>query len=347
MKNVIIGILLVATVTFGGLWRRQIHKASQAQTSAEALQQNVTELRATLEQRDKKAERLREQLEDTRADAAARIHETAQFNETLQATLAQQGQRAPASASSSTNSKPSNALAQMFKNPEMKEMIKAQQKSALGAMIDKNYGRLFSDLHLTAEQTSALKDMILNKQMAAADMGLSMFADDLDAAKRAELVQQVKTASDAGDAQIKEFLGGDNFTQYQAYERSLNERMAVSGFRDQLGTGPTALTGDQEQQLLQAMTQERQNFKFTVDLSDQSKFGGDFGSMLTEDRVNAFVQELGRLNQQYLAKAQGILSPEQFAAYEKYLDNQQALQKAGMQMAAKMFAPAKAGGESP
>jgi hypothetical protein len=43
--------------------------------------------------------------------------------------------------------------------------------------------------------------------------------------------------SDAADAQIKEFLGDDNFVQFQAYEKSLGERMAVSGFKDQLGNG--------------------------------------------------------------------------------------------------------------
>jgi hypothetical protein len=101
---------------------------------------------------------------------------------------------------------------------------------------------------------------------------------------------------------------------------------------------------DQEQQLIQATTQERQNFKITTDFSDKSKFTGDFASTFTEDKMNGYFQELGQLNQQYLTRAQGILSPDQLTAFEEYLNNQQALQKAGMQMAAKMFAPAKPGG---
>jgi hypothetical protein len=42
---------------------------------------------------------------------------------------------------------------------------------------------------------------------------------------------------------------------------------------------------------------------------------------------------------------QSILSPDQLTGFEKYLKNQQVLQKAGMQMAVKMFAPAKSSGD--
>jgi hypothetical protein len=168
-----------------------------------------------------------------------------------------------------------------------------------------------------------------------------MLSDDMDATKRADLVQQVKTANDAADAQIKSFLGDDNFTQLQTYEKSMGERTTVSGFADQFASGPSALTDDQQQQLIQAMSQERQNFKFTTDFSDKSKFTGDMASMFTDENMNTFIQESGQLNQQYLNQAQSILSPDQLAGFQKYLDNQQTMQKAGMQMAVKMFAPAK------
>jgi hypothetical protein len=200
-------------------------------------------------------------------------------------------------------------------------------------------------LHLTPEQASALKDMILNKQLSAAEMGMSIFAGEGEVTKRAEMVQRVKAESDTADAQIKEFLGDDSFTQFQAYEKTVGERMAVSGLKDQLGTGPAALTDAQEQQLLEAMTQEHASFKFTTDFSDQSKLTGDFASLFTEENMNTYFQELERLDQQYQTRAQTTLSPDQLSAFGKYLNNQQALQKAGMQMALKMIAPAKPDGD--
>jgi outer membrane murein-binding lipoprotein Lpp len=346
MKNLVIGILLITTVVFGGLYFQQSRKATQAQVNAEGLQQKVSDLQSGVEEQEKKTAVLREELDLTRADVAARAQEATKARETLQSNLASQAtlasQSQAATAKTASTNKTSSPLAEMFKNPQMKEMIKTQQKTALGAMVDKNYGKFFSDMHMTPEQSAAVKDMILSKQLAAADMGMSLFSDDMDAAKRAEMVQKIKTAGDEADAKLKEYLGEDNFTQYQAYEKSMAERMAISGFKDQLASGPNALSSVQEQQLMQAMAQERQSFKFTTDFADKSKFTGDF-SMFTEDKLNTYFQELGQLNQQYVSRAQSLLSPDQAASFAKYLEGQQSMQKVGLQMAVKMFAPAKSG----
>jgi hypothetical protein len=173
--------------------------------------------------------------------------------------------------------------------------------------------------------------------MAGTEMGMSAMSDDLDAAQRKELVDQAKASTDAIDAQIKQFLGDDNYAQYQAYEKTQGERTTVNGLTDQLAGGPTALTADQQQQLIQAMSQLRQNFKFTTDLSDKSQFTGDFASMFSDDKLNQYFQELDQLNQQYADSARSILSPDQLNAFQQYLTNQTQLGKMGMQMAAKMF----------
>jgi len=224
----------------------------------------------------------------------------------------------------------------------LSEMFKTPQKGALSAMIEKNYGNFILSLQLAPEQSTALKDLILNKQLVAAETGRLMCPGCQDATKRAELVQQIKVAADMADAQIKKFLGDCCFAQFQAYEKYLSGRMAVRRFKEQLGSGPTALTDDQEEQLIQAMTQERQNFKFAADYSYKSKGNGDFVSMSAEDnKMNVLSQELGRLNQYCLTRARSILSPEQLPAFETYLNNQQTLQESGIQMAMKMFAPTK------
>lgn len=346
MKNLTLATLLAVIVIMAGLYLHQTRKASQAQAKTESLRQNVNDLESSLAEQEQQTTRSREQLEQTRADEANRSLEAAHLRAALKRMTNQDRGTVSQAASEQSSSKASNPLSEMFKNPQLKEMIKNQQKGVLGAMIDKNYGRLFSDLHLAPEQASALKDMILNKQLGAAEMGMSMFTGEQSAAQRAELVQQVKASGEASDAQIKQFLGEDNFAQFQGYEKTIPERMVVSGFKDQLGAGDSSLSDDQEQQLIQAMTQERANFKFTTDFSDKSKLTGDFASMLTEDKMNQYSQELERLNQQYLGRAQTFLSPDQFAAFGKYLNAQQTMQKAGMQMAIKMFSPSKPGGNA-
>ncbi len=337
MKNLVIAILLIATLTFGGLFVRQTQKTSQAQANAELAQQTIGELQATLAEQQKKSGGLEQRLEDSRAHAAIKSEEAAAISKMLEAETTNRSHRTTADTSGKTNSNP---LAAMFKNPEMREMIKKQQKAMMGTILEKNYAKLFASLNLTSEQATTFKDMLLNKQMGSAELGLSMVSGDVDAAQRAEMVEKVKTANETADAQIKDFLGADNFAQFQDYEKSMSERMAVSGFKDQISTG-MALSDDQEQQLIQAMTQARQDFKFTSDLSDKSKFGGDYSSMFKEEKMQVYFDELEKLNQQYLNRAEGILSADQAAAFGKYLTNQQAMQKAGMQMASKMFAPQK------
>jgi hypothetical protein len=345
MKNLAVGILLVTAVVFGGLYLQQSRKASQAQQKVDSLQQEVRRLQSSLEDEEQRSARLVDELGTARAGTPTAAQGAAQRPASPPGRQPDLAQGASPDASGSANAKPSNPLSEMFKNPEMKEVIKHQARATIGTLIDRHYVKLFADLHLTPEQSSALKEMVVNRHLGGADVGLSIFSNDMDATKRAELVQQARAAHEAGEAQIQEFLGDDAFTQFQDYEKSMSERMAVGGFKDQLGTGPTALTGEQEQQLIAAMAQERENFRFTTDLADRSKFTGDLASMFTADRMNTYLQELAQLNQQYLNQAQGILTPDQFAAFGKYLQNQQAMQKAGMQMAVKMFAPAKPGGD--
>jgi hypothetical protein len=340
MKNIVIGILVISTLAMGGLWLDQVHKANLVHATVEGLEQSVADLQSKLAEQEQHAARANEKLEAARAEAASKSREAAQLRANPAEDATNQAAGAKAKGAGQTNSLTS-ALAGMFKDPAMKEMIKKQQKGMFGPMIDKNYGKLIADLQLSAEQAASFKDLLLNKQLGAAEIGMSMFSDDGDGTNRAAMAQQVKAANDAADAQIKALLGDDNYAQYQSYEKTMGERMTVNGLKDQLGTGADALTDEQEQQLIASLTQTRENFKFTTDLSDKSKMTGDFASFFTEEKMNTYFSELDELNQQYQTGAQGILSADQLTAMGKYLTGQEAMQKAGMQMAVKMFSAGK------
>jgi hypothetical protein len=219
----------------------------------------------------------------------------------------------------------------------MKELIKTQQKAVFSGMIDKNYSAFFTGMQLTPEQSASLKELIVKKSLVDAGMGMSMLSGDMDASKRKELMQQAKTDKDAIDGEIKQFLGEDSYPQFQAYEKTMPERMAISSFKDQQATGSGALNSDQESQLVQAMSETRQNFKFTIDFYDHSKYADDLASVFTEEKLTQFQQEREQLDQQYVARAKGILSEDQLGSFEKFLVGQRQLQNAGMKMGMKMF----------
>src|SRR6185295_8549906 len=215
-------------------------------------------------------------------------------------------------------------------------MIKAQQKLAVGPLIEKNYAGLIASLHLSQDQAATLKDLITKKVLIDADMGTSMVTGEMDSDKRKELINQARAGKAAIDDQIKQFLGDQYYSQFKDYEKTQPQRTLVGGFKDQLGSGANAMSPDQEQQLLSAMNTERQAFQFTTDYSDQSKFTGDFSSYFTDEKLGQFEKESAQLAERYKTRAQGILSADQFTAYQHFLTTQQQMQQTAMKMAAKI-----------
>jgi len=328
MKNAAILALLVAAAICGGLYVQQLQKLRDAEATIEALQAKLTESDASLTNEQKRATSLQERLNDTRTDAVKKAGEVADLQQALT-------NRPKADAK--TDDSP---LVGIMKDPKMRELMKSQQKTVLGPMVDKNYASLFDTLKLDPDQRAALKDLIVKKTLVDANAGLDMLSGQTDPTQQDAIRQQTRADKDAMDAQIKQALGDDGFSQFQAYEKTIPERTEVGQFKDQVGADPSAaLTPDQEQQLVAAMSGQRQSFQFSTDYFDQSKFSGDFSSYFTDDKISQFQTEYGQLNQQYLNSAQSILSPAQLTSFQQFLDAQKAQMAMGLQMAGKMFAP--------
>jgi septal ring factor EnvC (AmiA/AmiB activator) len=131
MKNLLIGVLLLTTLIFGGLCLTQNQKASEAKSEAASIRQKLVELESSIAQREEQAATLQTRLHDTQAKAIAKAEEVTQISEALTNRM-------------QTNAKAANPFGEMFKNKEMKEMIKTQQKTVLSGMIEKNYSPLLS-----------------------------------------------------------------------------------------------------------------------------------------------------------------------------------------------------------
>lgn len=328
MKNVIIGILLVVSVALGGLLIQKGKQVTLAEAGLEQARKSLADLQLSVTQREEQTTKLQENLEKAQVESAANAGTAAQLSIALTNRVV---------AEEKTNAKPKNPFADMFKNPEMRDMIKQQQKTVFASMVDKNFAEFIKAQQLTPEQATQLKELIAKKMAAGADIGMEMMGGELTAEQRAELIKQAKASNDAVADELKNFLGPDVYTAYESYEKTLQDRMAVSAFRDQLATGDMALNAAQEQQLIQAMTEERQGFTFTTDFSKQNDFSQDLFGKFTEENTSRFLQEQEQLNQKYLTRAQTILSAEQYTAYQKSLKAQQDMMKMGMKMAASMF----------
>jgi hypothetical protein len=330
MKNVVIVIVLIAAVTLGGLGFYQQKQLARNQEQLAALREQLRAAEEALAEQaaatekailaEQKARVLQDTLAQTTQMSASQSKQVSELEQSL--------------AASKTNS---TGLARLFNDPEMKEMIRAQQQAFMGPMIEKNYAELFSQLNLTAEQKEHIKGLIENKMLVAADMGMSMLDGSADAAKRKELGEQIKKETDAMDLALKEYLGEENYKTFQEYEKSMPDRMNMAQFKDQLAGTGTSLESGQEKKLIDLMSRERSNFKWTTDYNNQNPGEGDLATMFTEDRLTRHSQEQTEYNRQLLEQARTFLRQDQLTALEKFLENQRKMQEAAMKMAGKMF----------
>jgi hypothetical protein len=329
MKTFWIIILAAATAALGGFSFYQCGLLKKSRQQVASLQSRLTAAEEQLAQRSS--------VEDEVAQAERKakvLQETLTQASQLSATQSKQVSELQESLASKTNS---NGFADLFKNPEMRDMIKAQQKAFMSPMIDKNYAALFQQLNLTPEQTAYVKELIEKKMLTAADMGMAMMDGSLNAEKRKELAKQVKADTDAIEQELKKFLG-DHHKTFEDYERTIPDRMNAGQFKDQLAGTGTALDGGQEERLLEAMQEARSGFKWTTDYQNNNNpADANFSEMFTEKRLNQHFQEQTEYDRQLVQKAAAFLRPDQLGAYEKFLENQRNVQAAGMKIAATMF----------
>ena len=230
---------------------------------------------------------------------------------------------------------PMAGLAQMLKNPGMKDMIRAQQKGQQEMM----YGSLFKCLPLPAEAIDKFKELLLDRQMALVDSSMDLMSGAATAEEKKAAGEKIQELTAAYDAQVKELLGEESYGLYKAYEETQAERMQVSLFKGSLGTADQ-LSEEQEDSLIRAMHEARSGFAFSA--PDVSSPQAVDPSQFTPEGIEKILADSARLQEQYVAKAAEVLTPAQLEQFKANQKQQQAMQEMGMRMATKMFGQGQA-----
>jgi len=224
-----------------------------------------------------------------------------------------------------TNS-PFAGMAAMMKSPAMKEMVRAQQ----AAVLNKMYGALSKYLSLPVEKMDALRELLLDRQMAQVDAGLAMMNGT--AAERKQAMEDAKTGRAASDQKIQELLGPQDYEVFKQYDETTGERMQVQMFKDAL-PADAALTEQQEFDLISAMYEERKALPPSALMNNKTADPSQF----TPERIDEALKQMELLQQHYADRAGTILSPVQLDQFTKWLQQLNTMQAAGMKMAAQMF----------
>jgi hypothetical protein len=325
-KNIWIGVLLVAVVALAAL------VGFQSQQIA-----------ALKEQEQRMVELDREMAKAARAPVPAPVEEApASVPEAKSVEyVADSAPIAPAATAGGTTNNPMSALAEMMKNPQMKEMVRSQQKVALTAM----YGGLNKYLNISTNDMDALNQLLLDRQMAMTDAGMSMMGGSGTDAKQA--AEDAKTIKSDYDKKIADLLGPEAYPVFQDYEKSAPDRMSVQMFRNSLPP-EAALTDQQEESLIAAMGDERKALPPSSMMNNQTADPSKF----TEEGIAEALKQMEALQQRDAERAATILTPAQLDQFTKFQQQMNGMAVAGMKMAAQMFgnknpAPAPAVGTGP
>ncbi len=208
-------------------------------------------------------------------------------------------------------------LAEMMENPEMKDAMRAQQKTMLSML----YGALFKKLQLTPEALDQLKDIQLNKQMA----GMAMLGKGDKKQQMAALTEAQKQAEQA----VKDLLGDEKYAIYQDYESTVGERMAIGQLNQQLSEKNMPLDDVQQEEFVTLMLEEREKLKIPPPVEQQAAWAGGTPS---NEVFEKFLQQQVDLNQRVYARSREVLSEAQQAELKAFQDNQIQVQRLGMQM---------------
>ena len=243
------------------------------------------------------------------------------------------GKEKPGAAEADAN--PMSAMAKMMKDPAMREMMKSQMRS----QVDFMYRDLFDLLGLDAGKQEKLTKLLVDRAGAGMDLGFSMMGGEkISDEERKKKTEAMAAATAESDKALKELLG-DDYAKYDSFEKSQPERQQLNTLNGLLKDKGIALSEEVESKLMDTMFQERTNFKYDVDLSDQKTFDPE---KLTTQNLTRFQEQQAVLRGQILSKVEPILTPDQLEVFRKSQEQQAAMEKMGMEMAQKMM-----GGKKP
>ena len=222
----------------------------------------------------------------------------------------------------------------MLKDPKTKGMMRSQQEMQITMM----YGDLVTELGLSEEDGAALTKLLVDRQMAVMELSIPLMDATADEAERDEASAKVKAETGRYEDLIKAFLGAERAAKYDAYHKTLSERITLGQFKRQTQNLDTALSDHQFTQMMEAMKEEREAFTFTRDVGQNRDFDP---SVFEKAVLDTYFKEKEQLDGRIVTRASGILTPEQLDAFKTFQANQRAMQKMSMEMARNMFVQKK------
>lgn len=223
-------------------------------------------------------------------------------------------------------------MRELLKNPAMRAMMDQQQ----AVMIETSYTPLFNQLQLTDEEKAHFKKLLVEKQKAETDLGLKLLDPSLSAADRQNLLAQAEKNKQAFDQAIKTFLNDDNdWANFQQWENTKPDRTLYDSIgRSLFASSPEPLTQQQEQMLINTMTQMRTSL--TPEQQALAKTLQD-PTQMTKANIKRMLELTALNHQRIIQQAAATMTPGQQAILKTFLDQVLKNAETGLDLAANAF----------
>lgn len=291
---------------------------------------------------------LRESFEASLAELTRERDEARELSQKLDAEVGQltkkldESQAAAVKAAANARAQPSignqgspgssmKTLAEVFKKPEMKDVVVQQNL----AQLDMIYGKLYDRLQLDNSEKQDLKNLLSERMRAELEVSMFMMSGDVSPQKAVASGQEILKANAESDQKIRAFLNNEtDYQTFQKWEQSKPERMILN-----MGAAVFAGTGEplsiaQEDQLVSAMFAARTQVSSVPDMTKPENFTPGNLSPQSSERILANSDAQAA---QVAAGAAVYLSPTQMEALKVFQKQQRAMQEMGLKMSAAMI----------
>ncbi len=230
----------------------------------------------------------------------------------------------------SPSASPRREFAKMFDDPKMKKMFRQSHQLHLKQL----YSDFIKERHLDKQQAEKFYDLLTDGELNDVEDGLrSLDKDDKNGSADDTLVTQVG----GFDRQLRTLLGEGNYAAYKNYEQTIGDRMALAQVREQINLAGSALRDDQAKAVLQVMTEERSRSLNSSDPDGPGSYRDKFRMFMEPDSTEKYLASKADRNKRVLDRMAGILTQEQYDAFERYQQNQLEMEKMGIEMSREMM----------
>ena len=228
-------------------------------------------------------------------------------------------------------------ISEMWENPTMNKVMVASQKATLGVL----YEDLIDYLVLDEKEKKYFMDLLMARQMTRVESAMKLMGGDVTEDERKALRQLMKDSNEEMREEMEYFLNDEeDLTEWEFYEKTMAERMTVSGFEQALAQTETPLPDGVDRQLVKIMHEEKENFDFSTDLHDESKMDTS-AERFSEENLQKFKGDIEDLDALIAERVIELMSTPQFEQFLKNQEQMRQMKLSQLQMAAQMFASEK------